>query len=346
METPDELNIEAYDYELPDGLIAQEPAPDRGASRLLVLDRRTGEIGHRRFPEIEKYLGPGDLLVINTTRVFPARVFGRRATGGKVEVLFLRTDIAGGWLALVRGKVKPGEEIELADGAFSVTAAEKKDEGWRLETPDDLLQLLEKHGIMPLPPYIKRKRGEDHERDRSRYQTVYAEKTGSAAAPTAGLHFTPALLSDLKSKGVEVASVVLHIGYETFRPIRVDDIREHKMHCEFFEIDSDNAAKIADAAREGKRIIPVGTTSCRVLETLATWDSTGRATSGVTSIYIRPGYNFRLTDGLLTNFHLPRSSLLLLVSALAGRNKILEAYETAVREKYRFYSYGDAMLIL
>jgi S-adenosylmethionine:tRNA ribosyltransferase-isomerase len=346
METPDEFNIDAYDYELPELLIAQEPAPGRDGSRLLVLDRKTGGIEHRRFPELEKYLNPGDVLVINTTRVFPARVFGKRATGGNVEVLFLRTDIAGGWLALVRGNVKPGEKVEIADGAFSVTVAQKKEEGWRLETPEDLLSHLEKHGVMPLPPYIKRERSQDHRRDHSRYQTVYAKKTGSAAAPTAGLHFTPEILASLESKGVEVARVVLHIGYETFRPIRVDDVREHKMHGEFFEIDSDNAQILAGAAREGRRIIPVGTTSCRVLETLAIWDTMGQATSGVTSLYIRPGFSFRHTGGLLTNFHLPRSSLLLLVSAMAGRKKILEAYETAVREKYRFYSYGDAMLII
>ncbi|MHC4661672.1 MAG: tRNA preQ1(34) S-adenosylmethionine ribosyltransferase-isomerase QueA [Planctomycetota bacterium] len=338
--------IGAFDYELPQSLIAQQPAEKRDKSRLMILDRAGNSVRHAQFGDITEFFRPGDLLVLNATKVFPARIFGKRSTGGNVEILFLRTDVAGGWLALVRGKVKAGETVELAGGAFSVTVAEPKENGWRVEAPDDLPELLEKHGVMPLPPYITRGQEENHALDHERYQTVYAKETGSAAAPTAGLHFTPGLFETLKSSEVETAEVVLHIGYETFRPIRAGDVREHVMHGEFFEVDSENAEKIAAAAKDGKRIIPVGTTSMRVLETLAIWDAVGTPVSGMTSIYIKPPFDFRLSGALVTNFHLPRSSLLVLVSAFAGRNNILAAYAEAVKKGYRFYSYGDAMIIL
>lgn len=352
-----DLSLSSYEYDLPEPLVAQEPAAERGTSRLMVFDRKTGRLEHKIFPEIMKYLAPGDCLVINRTKVVPARLFGKKESGGKAEALFL--SFSGPEVrALVKPFLAPGKKIIFQDG-LTATVREKTPVGETvLELSGELAPVLEKHGVMPLPPYIKRKNGEALSKngfDRERYQTVYARESGSIAAPTAGLHFTEEVLSKARNKGVAVAELVLHVGWGTFRPVLSKDISRHSMLPEHFEISAE-AANAINACRERKgRVIAVGTTSVRTLEGAALLRSDGldnekdlRLTpvSGETSIFIHPGYRFRMVDAMVTNFHLPHSTPLLMVSALAGRERILAAYEEAKAKNYRFYSYGDAMFIL
>jgi S-adenosylmethionine:tRNA ribosyltransferase-isomerase len=348
-----EFNITKYDYELPPECIAQRPAEPRDSSRLMVLERASGEIRHSVFSNIGEFLRPDDLLVLNNTRVFPARTLGTRSTGGKIEVFFLQ-DLGrdGLWEVLLKcnGKPKHGEYIELEGGLLKVKIAQRLESGhWTVVVPrgTDLIETLERIGRTPLPPYIHRpKEGEQEDFDRQRYQTVYAKAPGAVAAPTAGLHFTPGLLIRLRERGVRTTEVTLHVGAGTFQPVKEYDIRRHKMHEEFYSISDETIEAVRETRGRGGRIIPVGTTSCRTLEGAMKASGELTAGSGRTDIYIYPPYAFRLTDAMITNFHLPRSSLLLLVAAFAGRERILGAYEEAKREGYRFYSYGDAMLIL
>ncbi|MCR5743840.1 MAG: tRNA preQ1(34) S-adenosylmethionine ribosyltransferase-isomerase QueA [Lachnospiraceae bacterium] len=337
--------VKDYDYELPEELIAQDPLTDRSSSRLMVLDQKTGEFSHHIFKEIIDYLNPGDCLVINNTKVIPARLYGvKEDTGAKVELLLLKRVGADEWETLVKPgkKCKPGAMLSFGDGLLKAEVLSVVDEGnRRIRFIYDGIfeEILDKLGEMPLPPYITHKL-----QDKNRYQTVYAKYEGSAAAPTAGLHFTKELLEQIKQKGVEIASVTLHVGLGTFRPVKALTIEEHHMHSEFYMIDEAEAEKINRAKREGHRIIAVGTTSCRTLESAST-AGVVKASSGWTEIFIYPGYEFQMVDALITNFHLPQSTLIMLVSALAGREHVLNAYKEAVKEKYRFFSFGDAMLI-
>ena len=336
-----------FNYDLPEELIAQTPLERRDASRLLTLDRATGAIEHRQFSELRSLLRPGDCLVMNDSRVLPARLFGRLPTGGAIEVVLLRDLGCGVWECLTRPgrKMKLGTRVYFGDGAATLTAVvEDITEGGnrhlRFEYEGVFLEILERLGRMPLPPYI-------HEElaDSERYQTVYSREVGSAAAPTAGLHFTPELLAELERDGVETAFLTLHVGLGTFRPVKVESIESHEMHSEYCVVSSAAAEKINAAKARGGRIIAVGTTSCRTLESAAGEDGVVRELAAFTNIFIYPGYKFRCIDALVTNFHLPESTLIMLVSALAGRENVLCAYETAVRERYRFFSFGDAMLI-
>lgn len=333
-------------YDLPEELIAQDPLEDRSSSRLLVLDKETGETSHHVFKEIVNYLNPGDCLVINDTKVIPARLIGaREGTGAKIEVLLLKRGADGVWETLVKPgrKAKPGTRISFGDGLLVGEVIDVVEEGNRLirfEYEGIFEEILDQLGQMPLPPYITHQL-----KDRDRYNTVYAEHPGSAAAPTAGLHFTPALLEEIKKKGVEIAHVTLHVGLGTFRPVKVDDVEHHHMHSEFYMIDEEAAEKINRTKDAGKRVICVGTTSCRTIESAADENGRLKACSGWTEIFIYPGYQFKILDCLITNFHLPESTLIMLVSALAGREHVLAAYEEAVRERYRFFSFGDAMFI-
>lgn len=348
------MRTDDFDYQLPPELIAQTPVEPRDASRLLVLDRATGALSHEQFREIGRYLRPGDLLVANESRVLPARLFGRKTTGGSVEVLLLRRRDERIWEALVGGKgVRPGTQLHIARPddetapALHADVLELLPHGGRLLQFDQPIEpLLPALGVMPLPPYI-------HTRldNPERYQTVYSATHGSAAAPTAGLHFTPELIDALRQQGVQWATVTLHVGLDTFRPVQVDDPAQHTMHSEYYELGPDAAAAINQARAEQRRIIAVGTTTVRVLETAAQQaEQAGQPELqpgvGNTTIFIYPPYRFRAVDGLITNFHLPRSTLMMLVSALAGREHILAAYAEAVRERYRFFSFGDAMLII
>ena len=333
-------------YDLPEELIAQDPLEDRSSSRLLVLDKETGETSHHVFKEIVNYLNPGDCLVINDTKVIPARLIGaREGTGAKIEVLLLKRGTDDVWETLVKPgrKAKPGTRISFGDGLLVGEVIDVVEEGNRLirfEYEGIFEEILDQLGQMPLPPYITHQL-----KDRDRYNTVYAEHPGSAAAPTAGLHFTPALLEEIKKKGVEIAHVTLHVGLGTFRPVKVDDVEHHHMHSEFYMIDEEAAEKINRTKDAGKRVICVGTTSCRTIESAADENGRLKACSGWTEIFIYPGYQFKILDCLITNFHLPESTLIMLVSALAGREHVLAAYEEAVRERYRFFSFGDAMFI-
>ena len=339
-----------FDYPLPEDLIASHPVGRRDESRLLVLDRSKGDMRDRHFRDLLEYLAEGDSLVVNDTRVFPARLRGRKPTGARVEVLLLRPlaedPEARLWQALVKpgGKLKPGREVEVGDG-LRVVVEDSFEDGSRrvrLEGTGDPWQLVERYGEMPLPPYIRRP-GEAS--DRQRYQTVYARERGSVAAPTAGLHFTPALLEQVEALGVSLVRVTLHVGVGTFRPVDAERVDEHQMHAERYSL-TEAAARLLNRTRSGgRRVWAVGTTSARTLETVAGSDGSFAAGEGWTDLFIRPPYRFRAVDGLLTNFHLPRSSLLMLVSALAGRERVLEAYRHAVDRRYRFYSYGDAMLV-
>jgi S-adenosylmethionine:tRNA ribosyltransferase-isomerase len=347
------LCTDDFDYELPEALIAQTPVEPRDTSRLLVLDRGSGAIAHDHFYNLGRYLQPGDLLVANESRVLPARLWGRKATGGKVEVLLLRRRDERTWEALVGGKgVKPGTELsfgfaEAEEGLLHATVLESLPFGGRLlqfERPVE--PLLPELGVMPLPPYIHAPLG-----DPERYQTVYSRTPGSAAAPTAGLHFTPQLIDTLRAQGIRWATLLLHVGIDTFRPVQVADPAQHKMHSEYFELAPATVDAINRTKAEAGRIIAVGTTTVRVLETAAQWAEQGGHASlqpcaGNTDIFIYPPYRFRVVDRLITNFHLPKSTLLMLVSAFAGREHILHAYKEAVRERYRFFSFGDAMLII
>lgn len=334
-------------YDLPEELIAQDPLEDRSSSRLLVLDKKTGETQHHTFREIVNYLNPGDCLVINDTKVIPARLIGaKEETGAKIEVLLLKRKQNDVWETLVKPgrKAKLGTRISFGDGLLNGEVIDVVDEGNRLirfEYDGIFEEILDQLGQMPLPPYITHQL-----KDKDRYNTVYAAHEGSAAAPTAGLHFTPELLEEIDRKGVDIARVTLHVGLGTFRPVKVEDVENHHMHSEFYMIDEKAAEKINGAKARGGRIICVGTTSCRTIESAADENGHLKACSGWTEIFIYPGYTFKVLDGLITNFHLPESTLIMLVSALAGREHVLAAYEEAVRERYRFFSFGDAMLII
>ena len=340
------MNVSEFDYELPQELIAQDPLEDRSSSRLLVLNKETGEFRHDVFCNIIDELNPGDCLVINDTRVIPARLYGvKEGTGAGIEVLLLKRKENDTWETLVKPgkKAKPGTVISFGDGKLKGTVVDVVEEGNRLirfEYEGIFEEVLDELGQMPLPPYITHVL-----QDKNRYQTVYAKHDGSAAAPTAGLHFTNELLAQIEAKGVNIARVTLHVGLGTFRPVKVENVLEHHMHSEFFMVDEEAAALINRTKAEGHRVISVGTTSCRTLESATTEDGVVHATSGWTEIFIYPGYKFKAIDALITNFHLPQSTLLMLVSALAGRENMLAAYEEAVKERYRFFSFGDAMFI-
>ena len=339
------MNKSDFWFDLPEELIAQTPLEKRDESRLLHLDRTTGKIEHRHFYNLPEYLHPGDCLVMNDSRVLPARLIGTRPTGGSVELLLLRDLGENSWECLSRPgrKTRPGQEILFGDGELKAVV-EKTTEGGnrivRFQYQGIFLEILEKLGRMPLPPYIKAEL-----QNPERYQTVYSRELGSAAAPTAGLHFTPELLEEIRRKGVHLAWVTLHVGLGTFRPVKAERIEDHEMHSEFCIIPAETAEIVNRTKSEGGRIIAVGTTSCRTLESFAKDDGSLEESSGWTDIFIYPGYSFKCIDALITNFHLPESTLIMLVSALAGRENILNAYQTAVENRYRFFSFGDAMLI-
>lgn len=334
-------------YDLPEELIAQDPLLDRSSSRLMHLDKTTGEIQHTDFKHIVKYLKPGDCLVINDTRVIPARLYGSKiGTDAGIEILLLKRKENNIWETLVKPgkKAKPGTKISFGDGLLIGEVLDIVEEGNRLIqfTYDGIFEeILDQLGEMPLPPYITHKL-----QDKERYQTVYAKNEGSAAAPTAGLHFTKELLQQIQDMGVNIAHVTLHVGLGTFRPVKVDDVENHHMHSEFYVVEEDQAKLINDTKKNGGRVISVGTTSCRTLESATDENGILQAKSGWTEIFIYPGYKFKMIDALITNFHLPESTLLMLVSALAGKEHIMKAYEEAVKERYRFFSFGDAMMIV
>lgn len=340
------MDVSAFDYKLPEELIAQDPILDRSSSRLLILDRQTGGIRHRIFREVTGELKQGDCLVINNTKVIPARLFGVKAdTGAAIEILLLRRHEDDVWEALAKPgkKARPGAEFLFGDGLLKGTVTEVAEDGnrkIRFSYQGIFEEILDQLGQMPLPPYITH-----HLEDKTRYQTVYARYDGSAAAPTAGLHFTRELLVAIREQGVDIAEVTLHVGLGTFRPVKVDTVEDHHMHSEFYTVDREAAEKINRAKQSGGRVIAVGTTSCRTLESVASEDGRMKEGSGCTDIFIYPGYTFKIVDALITNFHLPKSTLMMLVSALAGRDHIMAAYEEAVKEQYRFFSFGDAMLI-
>ncbi|WP_018924168.1 tRNA preQ1(34) S-adenosylmethionine ribosyltransferase-isomerase QueA [Salsuginibacillus kocurii] len=342
------MDVSQFDFSLPEELIAQTPLTQRDASKLLVLDPETGETRHRAFPEVLETLDEGDALVINDTRVMPARLFGQKEeTGGKAELLLLKQTDGDSWEVLAKParRIKPGTILTFGDGRLKAECTDILEHGGRQVTfhyDGIFYEVLDQLGEMPLPPYIQETLG-----DRERYQTVFSKHVGSAAAPTAGLHFTEELLDQAKLKGVQLCQVTLHVGLGTFRPVEAETVEEHTMHAEFYQMSAETAALLNETKRKGKRIIAVGTTSLRTLETIAR-ENDGRFTSssGWTDIFIYPGYTFTGIDALLTNFHLPKSSLLMLVSALAGRENILRAYEEAIQKKYRFFSFGDAMLIM
>jgi len=349
-------SINAYDYHLPDELIAQHPAEPRDHSRLLVYRRADRSIEHRRFYDLPAYLKSSDCLVWNQTRVVPARLYGRRAeTGGKWEGLFLKLLPDGGWeiIGQTRGKLQPGEFLEIphpdTDDVLQLQLIERREGGCWLARPANTGQvspwdLLDRFGSIPLPPYIQD--GHAEQQDRERYQTVYAQKPGAVAAPTAGLHFTPELIERCRTAGVDFSSVTLHVGLGTFRPVSVDDLDAHQMHREWCEVPAETVSQLQQCREAGGRRIAVGTTTVRTLETASRDAGELQPWDGESDLFIRPGFEFRCTDGLITNFHLPKSTLLIMLSALVGRDEILRIYETAIREQYRFYSYGDAMLIL
>lgn len=340
------MDVKDFYYELPEELIAQDPLEDRSSSRLMVLDKNTGEVEHKVFRDILSYLKPGDCLVINNTRVIPARLYGvKEGTEAKIEILLLKRKENDIWETLVKPgkKCKPGTKIIFGEGLLTGEIIDVVEEGNRLiqfHYEGIFEEILDRLGQMPLPPYITHQL-----QDKNRYQTVYAKYDGSAAAPTAGLHFTPELLQQVRDMGVEIAEVTLHVGLGTFRPVKETDVLKHHMHSEFYQITQKEADKINRAKREGHRVIAVGTTSTRTLESAADEQGFLKETSGWTEIFIYPGYRFKVIDSLITNFHLPESTLVMLVSALAGREQVLHAYEIAVQERYRFFSFGDAMLI-
>ena len=340
-----DLKTSDFDFYLPEELIAQTPLEKRDNSRLLTLDKVSGEIEHHHFYELPNYLRSGDCLVLNNSRVLPARLIGHRPTGGVCEVLLLVDKGDNLWECLVRPgrKLKPGAEVIFGEGQLRATIEAEVEDGKRLvrfHYQGIFLEILEQLGKMPLPPYIK-----EELQDNERYQTVYSKVNGSAAAPTAGLHFTPELLEQIQGMGVKICYVTLHVGLGTFRPVKAEDITEHEMHSEFCMISQETADIINETKRNGGRVICVGTTSCRTVESFAEEDGTMRERSGWTNIFIFPGYRFKVLDALVTNFHLPQSTLIMLVSALAGREKVLNAYDEAVRERYRFFSFGDAMFL-
>ena len=334
-------------YDLPKELIAQTPAEPRDSSRLLVLDRQSGETVHKHFFDIIDYLDEGDLLVCNDSRVLPARIYGiKEPTGARVEFLLLKQISGNRWETLCKPgkKAKEGARFSFGDGLLYATVTEVKDDGNRVvdfECDENFFSTLDKIGQMPLPPYIT-----EELKDKERYQTVYSHELGSAAAPTAGLHFTTELMDKIRAKGVNIAYVTLHVGLGTFRPVKVDDVTKHKMHSEHYEVPEETAELIKKTKQNGKRVIAVGTTSCRTLESVAAEHGEVVPCEGFTEIFIYPGFEFKVLDGLITNFHLPESTLIMLVSAFAGYDNIMNAYKTAVKERYRFFSFGDAMCIL
>jgi len=342
------MRIEEFDYTLPRSLIAQYPSPKRGDSSLMILHRRSGTIEHRIFRDISNYLKPGDLLVMNNTRVLPARLIGRKETGGKVEILLIpsRNGIRGEWEVLIKGsgKVKSGVRIQFGQDIYGEVKEVKKGRGKiYFSGLEEVIRILQKIGHIPLPPYIKR---EDEPLDRDRYQTIFAERDGSIAAPTAGLHFTPSLLKSLRDHGVNTTWITLHIGIGTFAPLKVENVEDHRMETEWVEISEEVAEKIEETKARGRKVIAVGTTTTRALESFS--DAEGRVKAGknFSSLFIYPPYCFRVIDGLVTNFHLPKSTLIMLASAFVGKDLLMKAYKEATQRKYRFYSYGDAMLIL
>ena len=333
-------------FELPEELIAQTPLERRDASRLMHIDKSTGKIEHSFFYSLPEFLREGDCLVLNDSRVLPARLFGTRTTGGGVEAVLLRDLGDGKWECLTRPgkKTKPGTELVFGDGELCATVTDAIEGGNRIiefHYKGIFLEVLERLGKMPLPPYIK-----EELENSERYQTVYAREVGSAAAPTAGLHFTKELLKQIEDRGIKVCYITLHVGLGTFRPVKVESITEHEMHAEFCTISDETARIVTETKRNGGRVVAVGTTSCRTLESFAETDGTIRPSSGWTDIFIYPGYTFKCIDGMITNFHLPESTLIMLVSALAGRENILNAYEMAIKEKYRFFSFGDATVLI
>lgn len=341
------LKVDLFDFYLPEELIAQTPLKDRASSRLMVLDKKTGQVHHDHFKNIKKYLKKGDCLVINDTKVMPARLFGEKeGTGAKIEVLLLKQRENDIWETLVKPakRVKVGTKIIFGNGLLQALCLEEQEQGGRLfqfQYEGIFYEILDELGEMPLPPYIK-----EQLEEKDRYQTVYAKDLGSAAAPTAGLHFTEELLEEIKEMGVYIAPITLHVGLGTFRPVSVTDVTEHTMHAEYYSVSKESAEMINEAKEGGGRIISVGTTSTRTLETIASLHGRIVPDSGWTDIFIYPGYHFKAIDGMITNFHLPKSTLIMLVSALAGREHVLQAYVIAVKEKYRFFSFGDAMLII
>ena len=339
------MKVSEFNYDLPEELIAQTPIEKRDESRLMVLDRSKQTIEHKTFKNIIDYLEPGDCLVRNNTKVIPARIYGKKETGAKVEFLLLKNMEGDIWETIVRpgNKLHVGTKVIFGEGLLTAEILEVMPGGTRkvqFSYKGIFNEILDKIGLMPLPPYI-------HEelKDNDRYQTVYAKYNGSAAAPTAGLHFTPELLKKIEEKGVKIANVTLHVGIGTFRPVKEENVENHEMHTEHFYIKQEDVDKINETKKQGKRVIAVGTTSCRVLETIADENGLVKETEADTSIFIYPGYQFKCLDGLITNFHLPKSTLLMLVSALAGKDYILKAYQEAVKEKYRLFSFGDAMFI-
>ena len=339
------MKVSDFYYDLPEELIAQHPYDKRDEARLLVLNKENQKIEHKVFKDIIDYLNPGDCLVINNTKVIPARLYGKKDTGAKVEFLLLKRIEGDYWEVMVRpgNKLKPGTRATFGEGLLNAEILDVLEGGNRrvkFEYNGIFNEILDQIGLMPLPPYITEKL-----KDKNKYQTVYAKYDGSAAAPTAGLHFTEELLEKIRNKGVEIAKVTLHVGIGTFRPVKVENVEEHHMHSEHFYIKKEDCDKINKAKESGKRVVGVGTTSCRVLETIADEKGMVEPIESDTSIFIYPGYKFKCIDGLITNFHLPQSTLLMLVSALAGKDYIMEAYEEAVKEKYRFFSFGDAMFI-
>ena len=339
------MNVSDFNYELPEELIAQVPIKKRDESRLMVLNKEKQTIEHKKFKDIIDYLNPGDCLVINNTKVIPARLYGKKETGANVEFLLLNNIEGDIWESIVRpgNKLHVGTKVIFGDGILEATILEVMPGGTRkvqFKYEGIFNEILDQIGLMPLPPYI-------HEelKEKDRYQTVYAKYEGSAAAPTAGLHFTPELLEKIKEKGIEIAKVTLHVGIGTFRPVKEKEVEKHQMHSEHYYIKQEDADKINKAKKEGHKVIAVGTTSCRVLETIADEKGIVKPTEGDTQIFIYPGYKFKCLDGLITNFHLPESTLIMLVSALAGREYIMKAYNEAVKERYRFFSFGDAMFI-
>jgi S-adenosylmethionine:tRNA ribosyltransferase-isomerase len=342
------MKVDLFDFHLPEELIAQTPLPNREASRLMVLNKQTGETKHETFRAILSYLKEGDCLVLNDTRVLPARLYGEKEdTGAKVEVLLLKQMEGNRWETLVKPakRIKVGTTVSFGDGRLKATCVDTLEHGGRIfefAYEGVFYEVLDSLGEMPLPPYIKEQLD-----DRDRYQTVFARERGSAAAPTAGLHFTEQLLDDIRAKGVHIAFITLHVGLGTFRPVSVENVEEHDMHAEFYQMTEGTARLLNEVKQNGGRIIAVGTTTTRTLETIASkHNGTFVAESGWTNIFIYPGYEFKAIDGMVTNFHLPKSTLIMLVSALAGRENVLRAYEEAVKERYRFFSFGDAMLII
>ena len=340
------MKVSDFNYDLPERLIAQHPSLKRDESRLMVLNREKQTIEDKVFKDVIDYLNPGDCLVRNNTKVIPARLYGRKETGANVEFLLLKRVHDDTWEVIVRPgrKLLKGAKVIFGDGILEATIDDVLENGNRLVTfkyEGIFNEILDQIGLMPLPPYIKEKL-----KDKDRYQTVYAKYDGSAAAPTAGLHFTEELLEKIRQKGVEITNVTLHVGIGTFRPVKVENVEEHDMHSEHYYIKKEDADKINNAKKNGKRIISVGTTSCRVLESIADESGFVKETEGDTSIFIYPGYKFKCIDSLITNFHLPESTLVMLVSALAGKDFILKAYKEAVEKEYRFFSFGDAMIIL